>query len=112
MLIWIFGDVKESKVAAHTTDTAAGTLLLENASVEWFLSINENNLPAAKKEEGKRTHRSLIIDGEAIEFNDGFTELHTTSYQQILGGKGFRIAETIKTIQLLHDIRNCYKAPN
>lgn len=106
MLLWIFGDVKENIVTAHTVDTASGKLLLVNANVDWFLSIDENKLPAEKKVLGKRTHRSLIIDNEAIEFNDGFTDLHTTSYENILSGNGYRVAETIKTIQLLHDIRN------
>ena len=106
MLLWIFGDVKENIVIAHTADTASGKLELEHASVEWFLSIDENKLPAEKKAAGKRTHRSLVIDKEAIEFNDGFTELHTISYENLLAGNGYRVAETIKTIQLLHDIRN------
>ena len=106
MLLWIFGDVKDNIVTAHTTDTASGKLELEHANVEWFLSIDENKLPAEKKAAGKRTHRSLIIDNEEIEFNDGFTDLHTTSYENILAGDGYRVAETIKTIQLLHDIRN------
>ena len=106
MLLWIFGDVKENIVTSHTADTASGKLELEHANVEWFLSIDENKLPAEKKAAGTRTHRSLIIDNEAIEFNDGFTDLHTTSYENILAGNGYRVAETIKTIQLLHDIRN------
>ncbi len=106
MLLWIFGEVKENTVTTHTADTAAGRLQLEHASVTWYLSINENNLPADKKAAGKRTHRSLMIDDTAIEFNEGFSELHTKSYENILAGKGFRVTETIKTIQLLHDIRN------
>jgi len=106
MLIWIFGDVLQNDVIEHGRSTAKGHLELERASVNWMLSIDENMLPDDIRKEGKRTYRHLSIDGEAFEFSDGFTELHTASYQQILAGKGFRLSETRKSIQLVHDIRN------
>jgi len=106
MLMWIFGDVKESTVTKHSKDTASGILELENASVNWKLSIDANQLPPEVKAANKRTFRSLNIDGESFEFSDGFTELHTKSYEQILAGKGFPISETRKAIELVHNIRN------
>ena len=106
MLMWIFGDVKEIDVTQHSRDTASGTLELENASVKWNLSINPNALPEAVKAAGKRTYRVLNIDGEPIEFSDGFTELHTKSYEQILSGNGFPLMETRRSIDLVHRIRN------
>lgn len=106
MLMWVFGDVRESIVHSHGAETASGRLVLENADVEWMLSIDANTLPEVAKQEGKRTFRSLMIDGESFEFSEGFTELHTVSYQQILAGQGFPLVETRKAIQLVHDIRN------
>jgi len=106
MLLWIFGDVKENIVYQHSNDTASGKLNLDKAIVNWTLSINAVNLPEEAKKEGKRTHRSLTIDGEAFEFSEGFTELHTKSYEEILAGNGFRLSETRKAVQLAHDIRN------
>ena len=106
MLVWIFGEVKENNVAVHNTTAASGTLELENASVTWHLSINAADLPDDCKNTGKKTFRSLTVDGEDYEFSDGFTELHTLSYQNILAGEGFPLAETKKSIQLVHDIRN------
>ncbi|MGZ3749666.1 MAG: Gfo/Idh/MocA family protein [Flavisolibacter sp.] len=106
MLMWIFGDVQENIVYSHGRDTASGKLILQNAEVEWLLSIDANQLPDDVKKSGKKTFRSLTIDDQAFEFSDGFTELHTISYQQILAGKGFPLAETRKAIQLVHDIRN------
>ncbi len=105
MLMWIFGAVKTSTVKLHTKTSAAGYLELEQANVNWMLSIDENTLPAAIKAAGKRTFRTLTIDGAAFEFSEGFTELHTTSYQHILSGNGFPISETKAAIQLVHDIR-------
>jgi len=106
MLMWIFGSVKQNDVAKHTDDTAAGTLELERATVNWMLSIDENTLPADIRAAGKRTFRTLSIDGEEFEFSDGFTELHTLSYTNILAGNGFPLSETRRAIQLVHDIRN------
>ena len=106
MLMWIFGDVKENNVIQHTADTASGNLVLQKASVNWMLSIDANVLPAGVKAAGKRTYRMLTIDGEAFEFSDGFTELHTKSYHEIITGNGFSMIETKASIQLVHDIRN------
>ena len=105
MLLWIFGDVIESVVHKHDQYTAAGTLKLKNANVEWTLSIDADTLPADVKKEGKRSFRNLTIDGEAFEFSEGFTELHTHSYENIIAGRGFRISETKKVIHLVHDVR-------
>ncbi|QDH81247.1 Gfo/Idh/MocA family oxidoreductase [Echinicola soli] len=106
MLTWIFGDVKESVVHIHTHDRAAGYFELEKARVRWFLSINADTLPKAVKERGGRTYRSLTMEGEEIEFSDGFTELHTHSYQHILDGEGFGLDEARNSIQIVHDIRH------
>ena len=106
MLIWIFGDVKINEVHQHSAETASGKLELERANVNWFLSIDANTLPGEVKQAGKRTFRSLTIDGEAFEFSEGFTELHTRSYEEILNGNGFPVEEARKSIELVHAIRN------
>jgi UDP-N-acetyl-2-amino-2-deoxyglucuronate dehydrogenase len=106
MLIWIFGDVKSNEVVQHSRETASGKLELEKANVNWFLSIDVNTLPNSIKQAGKRTFRSLTIDNEEFEFSEGFTELHTRSYEEILKGNGFSIEESRKSIELVHAIRN------
>ena len=106
MLIWIFGNAKEIIVTQHMPDTASGILELENAAVKWNLSISGKKLPQEIIATGKRTYRSLNIDGESFEFSDGFTELHTKSYENILSGKGFPLMETKKAIEVVHTIRN------
>jgi UDP-N-acetyl-2-amino-2-deoxyglucuronate dehydrogenase len=106
ILLWIFGDVKENIVFEHNHDKASGKLELEKATVNWFLSINAELLPQEIKNNGKTTYRTLNIDNEEIEFSDGFTELHTQSYKDILEGKGVLLKENLKVIKLVHDIRN------
>ena len=106
MLTWVFGDVKQNVVNIHTHDRAAGYFELEKAKVRWFLSINADTLPDQIKARGGRTFRSLTLEGEDIEFSDGFTELHTHSYQHILNGNGFGLEEARKSIEIVHDIRH------
>lgn len=106
MLLWIFGDVHQNTVFEHSTKTASGILELERATVTWKLSIDEQHLPPQAVTAGIRTYRALSINEKSFEFSNGFTELHTRSYENVLNGEGFRLSETRKSIQLVHDIRN------
>jgi UDP-N-acetyl-2-amino-2-deoxyglucuronate dehydrogenase len=106
MLQWLFGDVVKNEVSRQTNETASGTLEFQKAKVNWMLSIDYNEIPEDVRASGKRTYRTLKIDGEEFEFSDGFTELHTRSYEEILKGNGFPISETRPAIQVVHDIRN------
>jgi UDP-N-acetyl-2-amino-2-deoxyglucuronate dehydrogenase len=105
MLCWVFGPVQQNVVHIHTHDRAAGYLEFERARVRWFLSINIDTIPTDVIAAGKRTFRSLSIDGESFEFSEGFTELHTESYRRILNGEGFELEEARNAIQIVHDIR-------
>ena len=105
MLIWIFGAVKENIVHLLQEDRAAGMLHLEKARVRWFLSINYEDIPDAVKKENKRTFRAITVDGEEVEFSEGFGNLHTRSYEEILKGNGFGLDAALPSIQVTHDIR-------
>ena len=105
VLTWIFGEVRTNIVHLHEHDRAAGYLEFRQAKVRWFLSIDHNTLPEDLKASGKNTFRSLTINGNAIDFTEGFTDLHTQSYNKILSGEGFGLAETKRGIGMVHDIR-------
>lgn len=105
MLILLFGKVQKNTVHLHQFDRAAGHLELENADVRWFLSIDADTLPEAVRTKNKTTYRSLKLDGEEIEFTEGFTDLHTASYEAILDGQGFSLSDCLPSIELVHDIR-------
>ena len=105
MLSWIFGSVKENIVHIHTHDRAAGYLEFEKAKVRWFLSINYNLLPDKVKEKGQRIYRRMDIDGEEFDFSNGFSDLHTTVYREILAGNGHNIEESRRAIEIVHSIR-------
>jgi len=108
MLTWIFGDVQQNTVHVLNDSTASGFLELEKARVRWFLSIDQNNLPDMAKQQGKRTFRSIQMDGEEIEFSDGFTDLHTKSYEQIIAGNGFTMQAARRSIETVFTIRNAH----
>jgi len=105
MLSWIFGSVNSNTVHLHGHDRASGILEFEKARVRWFLSINYDVLPEEIKAKGQRTYRSITVDGEELEFSDGFFDLHTASYQDIVDGKGFGLKDAMQSIEIVHDIR-------
>jgi len=84
----------------HEPTRAAGFLELPRARVRYLLSIDPADLPP-----GIRARRLVSIDGEAVAFDEGFTDLHTRSYQAILAGEGFGIAAARPTIALLEELR-------
>ena len=106
MLQWIFGPMQSFSVNEKTRDTNSGTLQLKQANVNWYLSINSDNLPDQAKKESLTTFRTLTIEGESIEFSKGFTDLHTVSYQKILDGFGYGLKDAKNSIEIVSQIRN------
>ncbi len=106
MLVWIFGELQSCEVHLSDHQRTAGIMELEHARVRWFLSVNADDVPSDLKKSGKRTYRSITIQNEEIEFSDGFTDLHTISYREILAGQGFRVSEAMKSVVVAHEIRN------
>jgi len=106
MLHFIFGQVKENIVHYKDEKTASGYLEFERARVRWFLSVNSENLPLENKLNGQSTFRSITIDNVEIEFSEGFTDLHTKIYTDILNGNGFGLEDNLVAIQTVYEIRN------
>lgn len=105
MLSWIFGEVEENIVHIKQEDTNAGFMKLKHANVKWFLSVNYDFIPDNIKDAGKTTFRSITVDGEELEFSEGFTDLHTKSYEHILSEGGFGLDEALSSIEIISDIR-------
>lgn len=101
MLLWVFGEVQHTENHVYTHGRAAGFLQLERARVRWFLSIEAETLPTANNS----AHRSLLLDGEAWDFSEGFTDLHTESYRHLIAGQGWSIADAAPGIELTHRLR-------
>lgn len=106
MLIWLFGNVKETELHLLDDTKAAGFIELENANVRWFLSTDKTDLPEEAVKNNQPTYRSITIDGDEIEFSGGFTDLHTLVYKDIIEGGGYGIKDARPSVQLAWDIRH------
>jgi UDP-N-acetyl-2-amino-2-deoxyglucuronate dehydrogenase len=106
MLSWIFGNVRLSTVNISEPKRAAGFLQMERANVRWFLSLDYEDVPKQQKEKGQRTFRNITINNKELEFSEGFADLHTVSYQEILKGNGFKLNEARRSIEIVYSIRN------
>ena len=106
MLSLIFGPVRENIVHFSDRKSASGFLQLAQARVRWFLSLDYDTIPEKVRETGQRTYRSILVDGQEMEFSGGFTELHTESYKRILEGKGYSIEDARPSIDTVFNIRN------
>ena len=111
MLHFVFGELQDNVVHLRESTKSAGVLEYENARVRWFLSVDATDLPEAVSAKGQRTFRSIEIDGQQVEFSDGFTDLHTESYKKILAGEGFGLEENRVAIETVSTIRNAELSP-
>ena len=111
MLHFVFGALQENKVHHISPTKSAGYLEYEKARVRWFLSVDVNDIPADVRAAGQRTYRAITANGESIEFSDGFTDLHTISYREILAGRGFGLEENRVAIETVSHIRSASLSP-
>jgi UDP-N-acetyl-2-amino-2-deoxyglucuronate dehydrogenase len=105
LLVWLFGDVQTSEVHLREGKRAAGTMTLKTADVQWFLSAEASDLPFEPTPGVKTTFRAITVDDQQLEFSEGFTDLHTRVYEEVLAGRGFGIDDARPSIELSHRIR-------
>ncbi len=110
MLSFVFGKVQNNVAHLRTPERAAGFIECERAHVSWFLSVDRNDLPASVQGK-KTTYRSITVDGEEVEFSEGFTDLHTRSYEEVLAGNGFGLSEVRPSIEIVSAFRTQPIAP-
>lgn len=102
LLLWLFGPLETARVHLREPRRMSGFLELERARVRWFLSIEQGDLPS-----GTGTpKRSLRIDGDLFDFSDGFSDLHTRVYEEILAGRGCGIDLARPSIDLAYRLRH------
>lgn len=102
MLQWVFGPVEKVEVHVRNHNRAAGMLQFNRACVRWFLSVDAGALPP---ESGKGPLRTLTLDGQAWNFSEGFTDLHTESYRHILDGRGWTVEDAAASVELTSGLR-------
>lgn len=105
MLSFVFGGVRRNEAHLREPERAAGFLECARADVSWFLSVDRNDLPEDVKGK-KTTFRSITIDNDEVEFSEGFTDLHSRSYEEIVAGRGFGLNEVRSSIDIVSTFRN------
>ena len=105
MLGFIFGECIDNRVHLRDAHRSAGYLEFKKARVRWFLSVDGRDLPDDINEQ-QTTYRSIKVDDEEVEFSSGFTDLHTLSYEGILGGRGFGLDAVRPSIEIVSKIRD------
>jgi len=111
LLLWLFGSAADVKLYHADNERMSGFVELEHARVRWFLSVDVNDLPFPAKPGGKNTFRSITVDGQEIEFSEGFTDLHTRVYEETLAGRGFGIEDVRPSVDLTYRIRTAPVSP-
>lgn len=104
LLMWLFGKPDHVELHLREPNRMGGFLELPGADVEWYLSLERQDVPLDFGEQ--RTYRSITIDDEELEFSKGFNDLHTRVYEETLAGNGFGIEESRSSIELVHKLRN------
>lgn len=104
MLMWLFGPAQDMELYIREKNRMGGFLELPNADVEWFLSLEPEDIPN-NADDSQRTFRSINVDGDDLEFSGGFTDLHTRVYEETLKGNGFGIDDARPSIELVHKLR-------
>lgn len=105
MLAYVFGPLKSQTASLRQGERAGGLLSYEKADVRWFLSVDSNDLPDTVKGK-KTTYRSITLDGEEVEFSEGFTDLHTRSYQEVLAGNGYGLEDVRFCVEVVSQFRS------
>ena len=106
LLLWLFGGVRRSDVHLRETARAAGSLELDRADVRWFLSTDASDLPFTPAPGARATFRAMTVDGAQLEFSEGFGDLHTRVYEEVLAGRGCGVDDARPSVELTHLIRH------
>ena len=106
LLLWLFGSADDVEVHLREPKRIGGSLQLRRAHVRWFLSTDARDLPFRPEPGSKTTFRSIVVDGEEVVFTEGFTDLHTRVYEEVLAGRGAGLDEARPSIELAHRIRH------
>lgn len=97
VLLWMFGECQEGYkfMLRPQSKMATGVLRLLVGNVQCELSTG-----------GEKAIRKMTVNGEEIDFTNGFTDLHTKSYQEILAGRGFTSKDVAASIALVNSLQN------
>jgi UDP-N-acetyl-2-amino-2-deoxyglucuronate dehydrogenase len=104
LLVHLFGPPQQNVAHLRERERAAGYLECGRAQIRWFLSVDRRDIPQGCAD-GRTTFRSIAIDGQELEFSEGFTDLHTRSYEEIIAGRGFGLDAVRPSVEIVSAFR-------
>lgn len=106
MACWLFGSARSTHSLTNMGDDVRnGVIEFEKATMQWFLSSREQDLPAQTASQGRHAFRSLTVNAQPVDFSDGFDDLHNVVYARVLDGSGATLEDARPGIELVHRIR-------
>lgn len=96
LLLWLFGTDYTIQAWRNAEHACIGQFYIGRFQVVVALSIHLEMVP----------ERVLQIGNEKFELSDGFHDLHTRSYREILAGNGFGIKDVQPVIKLCEKLRS------
>lgn len=99
LLLWLFGRVHTYQVDNFGMKEADGKLFLEDAMVDWSISLNADK---------DNQYRVFEINGERLNLTRILESLHNKVYEQLLEGKGTTLEDVTPVIQLCEQMTNSY----
>ena len=110
LLVFVFGGLRRSCLHLRDAERAAGYLEFDRARVRWFISVNRSDISQLCNTD-RPTYRSISVDGCEIDLSNGFDDLHTKSYREILTGRGFGLDVVRPSIELVARLRTMKPIP-
>lgn len=106
LLLWLFGQVKSYEIHHNEDTRKSGVLVLENATVDWFLSINKEDKASFDKPTDMMPYKSLLIDDIAVDLDSNFENLHTVAYNHIVSDNAITLEDCLPHISLINLLQN------
>ena len=107
LLIWLFGKPAHSTLSVNEPRRMGGRARAR-AGRRQVVPVDEPRRSAGGRPGAAARPRIALItiDGEPVEFSEGFTDLHTEVYRRTLQGEGFGIEDARASIELVSAIRS------
>jgi UDP-N-acetyl-2-amino-2-deoxyglucuronate dehydrogenase len=105
MLLWLFGEVRDLEVHRHDDYSCAGIVTSTGPGCVGSLALMKITCLRRQGERPKNLPQHHH-PGRRNRVQRRVTDLHTVSYQKILGGEGFSAQDARSSIDLAYRIRN------
>ena len=103
LVCYLFGEYKSYKMIKLNNKISKGQIMFNKAKVNFYLSINRNDL---KKYKNKKVIRDFIINGQKIDLVKNFEQAHIDCYKEIINKKKFNLITVKKSILLASKLKN------